>query len=98
MQNIVEAQVQFQFLLHDGHEDAGADGSPDWGLHGVLGVAVERLNSQVLFDPFEEQFDWPAAAMEFRDGQRGECEVVRQEHKPAVVFGSTASRNRTRAS
>lgn len=34
------------------------------GFHCVLGGAVEGLDTQVLFDPFEEQFDLPATAVE----------------------------------
>ena len=35
------------------------DRGPDLGLHGVGRVAVEGLDAQVLFDPFEELLDLP---------------------------------------
>jgi hypothetical protein len=36
---------------------------------GVFGRAEERLNAQVLLDPFEEQFHLPAAFVELGDGE-----------------------------
>lgn len=33
------------------------------------------------FDPFEEQFDAPAAALELGDGQGGQCEVVGEKRE-----------------
>ncbi len=53
----------------------------------VFGCAVELFDSQVLFDPFEEKFDLPAAAVKLCDGQRRQVEVVGQEHQILVVFG-----------
>ncbi len=41
----------------------------------------------MLFDPFEEQFDLPAAAIKLRDGQRRQVEIVGQEDQVLVVFG-----------
>ena len=63
LQNVGEAAIDLEFLLQDGDEDVDADGDPDLGLHGVLRVAVERFDAEVLFDPFEEEFDLPATAI-----------------------------------
>ena len=41
----------------------------------------------MLFDPFEEQFNLPPTLVKSRDRQRGQGEVVGQEHKPAIVLG-----------
>ncbi|GAB1720379.1 MAG: hypothetical protein NTAFB09_21100 [Nitrosospira sp.] len=41
----------------------------------------------MLFDPFEEQFDLPAAAVKLSDGQGGQFEVVGQEHQFLIVSG-----------
>lgn len=87
LQNVGEAAVDVEFLFHDGDEDVDADGDPDLGLHGVFGVAVERFDVEVLFDPFEKEFDLPAAAIELGDGRCREGEVVRQEGKAASTFG-----------
>jgi hypothetical protein len=50
------------------------------GLHGVLRCAIEGLDPQVLFDPFEEQFHLPAAFVDLGNGQSRKREVVRQKH------------------
>jgi hypothetical protein len=47
-------------ILEDGEEGVGGYGIPALRLHGVLARAEEGLDSQVLLDPLEEQFDLPA--------------------------------------
>jgi hypothetical protein len=42
-------------------------------------VPKERLDAQVLFDPFEEQLYLPAAAIEIGDAEGGQGELVGQE-------------------
>ena len=41
----------------------------------------------MLFDPFEEQLDLPATAIQLRDGQWRQREVVGQENQLLVLFG-----------
>lgn len=41
----------------------------------------------MLFDPFEEWFDLPAATIKLGDDQRRQIEVVGQEDQMPVVFG-----------
>ena len=64
------------------------------GFHGILGGAEEGLDAQVLFDPFEEQLDPPAVAVEFGDGECREGEVVGEELegglRVGVAVGDTA--------
>ena len=84
LQNVAEASLDFQFASDDGDEHVDADSDPDLGLHGVVGVAVERLDSQILFDPFEEQLDLPAALVQAGNRQRREREIVGQEHEPSI--------------
>ena len=48
-------------------------------FHRVLGGAEESFDAQVLLDPFEEQLDPPAVAVEFGDGVRRQGEVVGEE-------------------
>jgi len=45
----------------------------------ILAGAVEGLDKQVLLDPFEEQLDLPAAAIQLGNGVRRQVEVVAQE-------------------
>ena len=49
------------------------------GFHCVLGGTKEGFDAQVLFDPFEEQFDLPAIPVEFGDGECGQGKVVGEE-------------------
>ena len=58
----------------------GSDSDPDLGLDGVFARTIEIPNSQVLFGPFEEEFDAPARTIQFGDGQRRQLEFVREEH------------------
>ena len=76
-----------KLFLDDGNEDIGGYGAPDLGLHRILAGAEELLDSQMLLDPFEEQFHLPAAFVNLRDRQRGEQEIVGEELEPPVVFG-----------
>ena len=46
---------------------------------GVLAGAIEDLDAQVLFAPFEEQFDLPTAMIQLSDCQSGDDKVVGQE-------------------
>lgn len=87
LQNVGEASFDAQFLSHDRHQDVDADRNPHLSLHGVVGVAIESFDSQVLLDPFEEQFHLPTALVEMSNGQRRQREVVGQEDQPSLVFG-----------
>jgi hypothetical protein len=57
---------------------------PDLGLHRVGRSAEERLDAQMLFDPFEEDLDLPAMAIQRADGGRRQREVIRQQHNRIV--------------
>ena len=52
--------IHGQSLLEDGDQHINRHDNPDLSFHGILGISVEGLDSQVLFDPFEEQFNLPA--------------------------------------
>jgi hypothetical protein len=36
------------------HDQIGTDGCPDLSFDGIDALPIKRLDSQVLFDPFEE--------------------------------------------
>ena len=55
--------------------------------HGVLGDAIEDLDAQMLLDPLEEQFNLPAAAVQFGDAERGQREVVGEEDEVLLGVG-----------
>jgi len=74
-------------LFHDSHEHIDGYSDPDLGFHSVFGGTVERFDSQVLLDPFEEQLDLPSALVELRDGRGRQGEVVGKEDQTFVCFG-----------
>ena len=76
-----------QTFLRNGNDEVGGYGNPDLRLHGVLAGAQERLDAQMLFDPFEEQLDLPAALVERADRQRRQCRVVGQEDQRLARLG-----------
>ena len=77
----MQRRIQFELLLNDCHQHVHADGDPDLRSHGVLRGAVEALDPQVLFDPFEEQFHLPSAFVQRADCQRRQRELIGQEHQ-----------------
>ena len=76
-----------QPLFEDGDEQVNRDGAPDLGAHRVLARAVKGFDAQMLLDPFEEQFDLPAAMIQLRNGQGGRGEVVGQEDQRRAGLG-----------
>ena len=61
-------------------------GDPDLGLHRVLAGAVERLDSEVLLNPFEEQLHGPPRFVDLSDHMSRESEVVGEELEPLFRF------------
>ena len=47
--------------LDDGDQHVGGHGAPDLRLHGILAVADETFDAQMLLDPLEEQLDLPTS-------------------------------------
>ena len=91
MQDFAELGLEMELFLEDGHQDIDRDRDPDLGLHGVWRSAVERLDAEVLFDPFEEQFQLPATLIELGDGQGSQEEVVGQKDQTLLGFGVEAA-------
>ena len=81
MQKFDERSFTFQHLPNDRDQDVNADRDPDLRLHRVGAVAIKAFDPQVLFDPFEEQFDLPTTPIQVGDGQGGQFEIVGQEHE-----------------
>ena len=73
-------------LIETGHHEVNADRDPDLGANSVLAVAVKRFDTQVLFDPFEEQLDLPPAFVDERNSQCWETEVVGQKNQTLTGF------------
>jgi hypothetical protein len=71
LQNCVEAGVEIQSFLDNGHQDIDRNGDPDLGFDGVFGSAVELLDAKVLLDPLEEKLHVPAAFVELSNDMSG---------------------------
>ena len=87
LEQCVERGVEGEALLDDCDEDVDRDGDPDLGLHCIFGCPEEPLDPQMLLDPFEEQFDLPAAFVERADGRGRQPELVGEEHQRSPRFG-----------
>ena len=74
-------------FFETGHEQVNADRDPDLRFDGVFGGAEERLDTQVLLDPLEEQFDVPAAFVERGDGLGREAEMIGEKDQMLARFG-----------
>ena len=74
-------------FFHDGDQDVNRNYNPNLCLHCIFGSAIEPLDPKMLFYPFEEQFDLPAATIKLSDGHRRQLEVVGQKDQVPVVFG-----------
>ena len=66
-------------FLGNSKQQVIADGNPYLRVDCILACAVERLNVQMLFDPFEETFYLPTFPVKFSNGQVRMYEVVGQE-------------------
>src|SRR5260221_9043855 len=73
-------------LFDDGHEDVDRDRDPDLSLDRVLGSAEERLDSEMLLDPLEEELHLPAAFVERTNRGWRKLEVVRHEDQCLARF------------
>src|SRR2546425_9082684 len=76
-----------QTLFENRHQQVNRNRDPDLGAHGVLAGAVEGFDAQMLFDPFEEQFDMPATMIKLRNRQCGHGEVVGQKDQRLASLG-----------
>ena len=82
LQDFVQREVYLPFLLDDGDQHIGANRYPNLCLHGVRRSPIKRLDSQMLLDPSEKQFDLPATSVNIRDRHRRQVEIVAQEDEP----------------
>ena len=58
-------------------------------MHGVWAGAIKGFDAEMLLDPFEEQFDLPAAAIQLGDGPSRDGEVVGEEDQRLAGMGIT---------
>ena len=98
LQDLAHFAIDPQLFLDDGNEEVYADRDPYLGLDGILGSAEEPLDTEMLLDPFEEQFHLPSAFVQLGYHQRWESEVVCEQDESVLGLGvevsNTAERNR----
>jgi len=76
-----------KFLFDDSNQNVSRHGAPDLRLDGVLAVAQKLLDAQMLFDPFEEQFDLPSVLVERCNRQRWQHKIVGQKYQSLAALG-----------
>jgi len=74
-------------LASDGNEQLGADGDPDLSFYRVGAGSIKCLDTHMLLDPFEKQFDLPAKSVEVSYRKSWRREVVGQKNQEQVASG-----------
>jgi hypothetical protein len=64
LEQSVEGGIEGEALLNDGDQDVDGNRDPYLRPNRVVQCAVELFDPQMLLDPFEKQFDLPAAFIE----------------------------------
>jgi len=72
------------FFDTDRHQDIDGNGDPELGFHRIDRGPEERLNPEMLLDPFEEKFHLPAVLVQLTDGQRRYRPIICQEDEGSV--------------
>ena len=68
---------KFEIVLNDSDETVCNDGNMNLNAHGIVTLSPERLDPEVLLNPFEEQFDLPPVFIKESDVLGCKIEVVR---------------------
>ena len=68
---------KFEVVLNDSDEAIGDDGDMDLNTHRIVALSPERLDPEVLLDPFEEQLDLPPVFIKEGNVLCCKIEVVR---------------------
>src|SRR5580698_6746449 len=91
LQNLVQAAGKSQSPFGNRHQEICAYGTPNLNADTVGMSGEKSAQPQVLLDPAEKQFDLPSLAVNGGDGQSGQLEVVREEHKGKIGIGVVKS-------
>ena len=79
LESSVESTRELELLVKDGHHEVNGDRDPDLRLHCVGTGAEVVFDTQVAFDPFEEEFDLPSRLVDLGHGESGDLQVVGEE-------------------
>ena len=81
LEGSVESAGELELLVKDGHHEVNGDRNPDLALHRIGAGTEVVFDTQVAFDPLEEEFDLPTALVELGHGERWDLQVVGEEDK-----------------
>ena len=79
LEGSVEFAGELELLVKDGHHEVNGDRNPDLALHRIGAGTEVVFDTQVAFDPFEEEFDLPSRLVELGHGESGDLQVVGEE-------------------
>ena len=79
---------KFKVVLNDSDETVCDDGDMNLNAHRIVALSPERLDLEVLLDPFKEQFDLPPVFIKEGDVPGCKIEVVRVVSERSVQVGS----------
>lgn len=77
----MEQRFKYKLIFDSSEQHVSGYGNPDFGLDGVLAVADELLNAQVLLDPFKEDLDLSAVLVKTGNGHCWQKMIVTQKHQ-----------------
>jgi len=85
-----------QTFFDDSDEYVSTDRDPYLRLHGILARSQKGLDTQMLLDPLEKQFDLPALLAKCRNHLWFESEIVGQKNDafPSVVLDDDTTQTR----
>jgi len=79
---------KFEIVFNDSDETVCDDGNMNLNTYGIVTLSPERLNPEVLLDPFEKQLDLPPVFIKEGDVLGGKIEVVRVVSERSVQLWS----------
>ena len=82
----MKGSVDAVLLFGDRHQKVGAYCRPHLAVNRITRPTKKVADTQVLFDPFEEQFNLPPVFVEIADEFRLYLEIIGQENKGTTLL------------
>ena len=83
-----DGPIEFEVMLDDSHEAVCDDGNMYLNSHSVLRFTPKGLDSEMLFNPFEKEFNLPPVSVQKCDILGWEVKIVGIISKGSLQFGS----------
>lgn len=79
LQDFAQTQLDFEFFLKNRNKNVNAADNPDLSFYCVLSSAKECLDTMILYDPFEKDFNLPTAFVKLSNihGGAARCSHLR---------------------